>query len=222
MISVVLADDQPLIRSALSRLIEQEPDLQLVASAPDGRSAVAAAVRTTPDVVILDIRMPDVDGIRACQLIRAEPSLTATRVLMLTTFEDEENVVKSIRAGASGFIGKASEPAEIFAAIRAVARGEALLSPRAAHALITRFVESSGDAGTEAEDLDSLTPRERGILVLVAEGMSNEQIATSLSISRATVKTHVNRAMVKLSAHSRAQLVIIALRHGLRRAPAAS
>jgi len=216
MITVVLADDQPLIRSALARLIEQEPDLQLVASASDGRTAVAAALRTTPDVVVLDIRMPDIDGIRACQLIRAEPSLSETRVLILTTFEEDENVVRSIRSGASGFIGKSSEPSEIFAAIRAVARGEALLSPRAAHALITRFVESSGDPGTE-EELDTLTPRELGILALVAEGKSNEEIAVDLSIARATVKTHVNRAMTKLSAHSRAQLVIIALNHGLRR-----
>jgi DNA-binding NarL/FixJ family response regulator len=217
MIRVLIADDQPLIRQALRSLLAHESGIEVVGEVGDGQSAVVLARASRPDLVIMDIRMPVLDGIGACRAITADPALSATRVLVLTTFEDEENVVRSIRAGASGFVGKGAEPDALVEAIRVVHAGEALLSPRATRALIDRFVTPDSPP-EDHPDLASLTEREREVLVLVARGLSNVEIGIQLSISAATVKTHVNRMMPKLHVHDRAQLVIVAYERGLLRA----
>jgi DNA-binding NarL/FixJ family response regulator len=194
-----------------------EPDLEVAGEAANGREAIDLARRTQPDLVLMDIRMPVMDGLQATREICADPDLSGTRVLILTTFEEEDYVAEALRAGASGFIGKGTEPAELIAAIRTVHAGEALLSPRATRALIDRYVKSTPRTTTlpiEAT-LEVLTEREREVLVLVAEGLSNGEIATALTISLSTAKTHVNRTMAKLLAHDRAQLVILAYESGL-------
>jgi DNA-binding NarL/FixJ family response regulator len=216
-ISILLVDDQPLIRGAVRELVVHEPDLQVAGEAANGREAIDLARRTQPDLVLMDIRMPVMDGLQATREICADPDLSGTRVLILTTFEEEDYVAEALRAGASGFIGKGTEPAELIAAIRTVHAGEALLSPRATRALIDRYVKSTPRTTTlpiEAT-LEVLTEREREVLVLVAEGLSNGEIATALTISLSTAKTHVNRTMAKLLAHDRAQLVILAYESGL-------
>ncbi|MCU1577488.1 MAG: LuxR family transcriptional regulator [Leifsonia sp.] len=216
-ISILLVDDQPLIRGAVRELVLHEPDLQVAGEAANGREAIDLARRTQPDLVLMDIRMPVMDGLQATREICADPDLSGTRVLILTTFEEEDYVAEALRAGASGFIGKGTEPAELIAAIRTVHAGEALLSPRATRALIDRYVKSTPRTTTlpiEAT-LEVLTEREREVLVLVAEGLSNGEIATALTISLSTAKTHVNRTMAKLLAHDRAQLVILAYESGL-------
>jgi DNA-binding NarL/FixJ family response regulator len=216
-ISILVVDDQPLIRGAVRELVMHESDLRVAGEAADGREAIDAARRTQPDVVLMDIRMPVMDGLQATREICADPDLSGTRVLILTTFEEEDYVAEALRAGASGFIGKGTEPAELIAAIRTVHAGEALLSPRATRALIDRYVKSTPRTTTlpiEAT-LEVLTEREREVLVLVAEGLSNGEIATALTISLSTAKTHVNRTMAKLLAHDRAQLVILAYESGL-------
>jgi DNA-binding NarL/FixJ family response regulator len=216
-ISILLVDDQPLIRCAVRELVLHEPDLQVAGEAANGREAIDLARRTQPDLVLMDIRMPVMDGLQATREICADPDLSGTRVLILTTFEEEDYVAEALRAGASGFIGKGTEPAELIAAIRTVHAGEALLSPRATRALIDRYVKSTPRTTTlpiEAT-LEVLTEREREVLVLVAEGLSNGEIATALTISLSTAKTHVNRTMAKLLAHDRAQLVILAYESGL-------
>ncbi|MEV6761166.1 response regulator transcription factor [Streptomyces sp. NPDC051105] len=221
-IRVLLADDQALLRSAFRILVDSEPDMEVVGEASDGAEAVRLAGETRADVVLMDIRMPGTDGLAATRLISQDPSLDRVRVVILTTFEVDDYVVQALRAGASGFLGKGSEPEELLSAIRVAAGGEALLSPTATKGLIARFL-AQGDAGGDgldparAERLDALTSREREVLVQVAGGHSNDEIAERLEVSPLTVKTHVNRAMAKLGARDRAQLVVIAYESGLVR-----
>ncbi|MFF9013962.1 response regulator [Streptomyces sp. NPDC014870] len=223
-IRVLLADDQALLRSAFKVLVNSEPDMEVVAEAADGAEAVALARSTRADVVLMDIRMPGTDGLAATRMITADPELTGVRIVMLTTFEVDEYVVQSLRAGASGFLGKGAEPDELLNAIRIAAAGEALLSPVATKGLIAKFLAQGGSSDPEGDDapaysqrLAALTTREREVLVLVAGGHSNDEIAERLDVSPLTVKTHVNRTMAKLGARDRAQLVVTAYESGLVR-----
>ncbi|MFF3412724.1 response regulator [Streptomyces sp. NPDC002742] len=221
-IRVVLADDQALLRSAFRVLVDSEPDMEVVGEAADGAEAVAVTRDERADVVLMDIRMPGTDGLTATRLITADPGLAHVRVVMLTTFEVDEYVVQSLRAGASGFLGKGAEPEELLNAIRIAAGGEALLSPAATKGLIARFLAQGdgaddGHGAARSERLHALTGREREVLVQVAAGHSNDEIAERLEVSPLTVKTHVNRAMAKLGARDRAQLVVIAYESGLVR-----
>ncbi|AIV36909.1 response regulator transcription factor [Streptomyces sp. R1] len=221
-IRVLLADDQALLRSAFRVLVDSEPDMEVVGEASDGAEAARLAAERRADVVLMDIRMPGTDGLAATRMISADPALAHVRVVILTTFEVDDYVVQSLRAGASGFLGKGSEPDELLSAIRVAAGGEALLSPAATKGLIARFLAQQGTDDEErdparAERLESLTVREREVLVQVAGGHSNDEIAERLEVSPLTVKTHVNRAMAKLGARDRAQLVVIAYESGLVR-----
>ncbi|MGW1543592.1 response regulator [Streptomyces sp. NPDC002309] len=222
-IRVLLADDQALLRSAFRVLVDSEPDMEVVGEASDGAEAVRLAKERHADVVLMDIRMPGTDGLAATRLISSDPGLAHVRIVILTTFEVDDYVVRSLRAGASGFLGKGSEPEELLTAIRVAAGGEALLSPAATKGLISRFLAQGGDGHdgerdpARAERLDALTVREREVLVQVAGGHSNDEIAERLEVSPLTVKTHVNRAMAKLGARDRAQLVVIAYESGLVR-----
>ncbi|MFJ9381129.1 response regulator [Streptomyces sp. NPDC101455] len=220
-IRVLLADDQKLIRAGFRALVDAAPDLEVVGEASTGREAVELARSTRADIVLMDIRMPEVDGLAATREITADEDLAGVRVLILTTFEVEEYVFNALRAGASGFLGKGVEPVELLAAIRLVADGEALLSPIATRSLIARFLtEPDDEPGTQtAVPLHALTGREREVLALVAAGLSNGEIAERLHVSTSTAKTHVNRAMTKLGARDRAQLVVMAYRAGLARPP---
>jgi len=215
-IRVLIADDQALMRAGFRALIEYAPDLEVAGEAGTGRAALEIARQTRPDVVLMDIRMPDLDGLAATKLITADEDLAEVRVLILTTFEIDEYVFQALRAGASGFLGKGAEPAELLAAIRTVARGDALLSAAATRSLIARFL-AHPDHGRPADPrrLALLTEREREVLILVAAGLSNDEIAEHLVVSPATAKTHVNRAMTKLGARDRAQLVVAAYESGL-------
>lgn len=219
-IRVLLADDQALLRSAFRVLVDSEPDMEVVGEASDGAEAVRLTRQERADVVLMDIRMPGTDGLAATRMISEDPGLTHVRVVILTTFEVDDYVVQSLRAGASGFLGKGSEPEELLSAIRVAAGGEALLSPAATKGLIARFL-AQGDADdtdpVRSERLAALTVREREVLVQVAGGHSNDEIAERLEVSPLTVKTHVNRAMAKLGARDRAQLVVIAYESGLVR-----
>lgn len=220
-IRVLLADDQALLRSAFRVLVDSEPDMEVVGEASDGAQAVLLAKERRPDVVLMDIRMPGTDGLAATRLISEDADLAQVHVVILTTFEVDDYVVQSLRAGACGFLGKGSEPEELLSAIRIAAGGDALLSPVATKGLIARFLaQGDGDddrAPLRAERLDALTGREREVLVQVAGGHSNDEIAERLAVSPLTVKTHVNRAMAKLGARDRAQLVVIAYESGLVR-----
>jgi Response regulator containing a CheY-like receiver domain and an HTH DNA-binding domain len=218
MIRVLIADDQALIRTGLRGIVESAPDLEVVGEAATGREAVDLTRSTRADVVLMDIRMPDIDGLQATQLITADDDLAGVRVLILTTFELDEYVLRALQVGASGFLGKGATPDELLNGIRTVASGDALLSPKATRALIARFL-TSGDPGPrpDATVLDVLTDREREVLALVALGLSNQDIAERLYLASSTVKTHVNRAMTKLGARDRAQLVVIAYQTGLVR-----
>ncbi|MFF9341945.1 MULTISPECIES: response regulator [unclassified Streptomyces] len=221
-IRVLLADDQALLRSAFRVLVDSEPDMEVVGEAADGAQAAALARSERPDVVLMDIRMPGTDGLAATRAITADPELADVRIVMLTTFEIDEYVVESLRAGASGFLGKGAEPEELLGAIRIAHAGEALLSPAATKGLITTFLAQSAatgpaGAGADAGRLAALTAREREVLVLVGGGLSNDEIAERLDVSPLTVKTHVNRAMAKLGARDRAQLVVTAYETGLVR-----
>jgi DNA-binding NarL/FixJ family response regulator len=220
-IRVLLADDQALLRSAFRVLVDSEPDMEVVGEASDGAEAVRLARVERADVVLMDIRMPGTDGLAATRLISADPGLAQVRVVMLTTFEVDEYVVQSLRAGASGFLGKGAEPEELLNAIRVAAGGDALLSPVATKGLIAKFLaQGDGDEDRDparAQRLEALTVREREVLVQVAGGHSNDEIAERLEVSPLTVKTHVNRAMAKLGARDRAQLVVIAYESGLVR-----
>lgn len=217
MIRVLIADDQPLIRAGIRGVLDLEDDLVVVGEVADGQAAVRQAHRERADIVLMDIRMPGLDGIEATRRIRADENLAGVRIIILTTFETDDNVVAALYAGASGFLGKGASPYEIVDAIRIVANGEALLSARATRSLIEQFValpqrdvQSAQQMSRWASMVADLTDREREVLVMVARGLSNEQIGETLSISSFTVKTHVNRAMVKLDAHDRAQLVVFA------------
>ncbi|MFJ3923807.1 response regulator [Streptomyces sp. NPDC090022] len=225
-IRVLLADDQALLRSAFKVLIDSEPGMRVVGEASDGAQACALARELKADVVLMDIRMPGTDGLAATRAISADPELADVRVVMLTTFEVDEYVVQALRAGASGFLGKGAEPEELLNAIRIAHAGEALLSPAATKGLIATFLAQGGRSGpaadgipdgARAQRLAALTGREREVLVLVAAGLSNDEIAGRLEVSPLTVKTHVNRAMAKLGARDRAQLVVIAYESGLVR-----
>lgn len=219
-IRVLIADDQSLIRAGFVSLVGSAPDLEVVGEAVDGADAIRQVRSTHPDVVLMDIRMPGTDGLSATELITADADLASVKVLVLTTFEADEYVVAALRAGASGFLGKGVEPDELINAIRVVAAGESLLSPRATRALIARFLSQPHQARVGGADatLDVLTEREREIVALVAQGMSNDDIAERLYLSPLTAKTHVNRAMAKLGARDRAQLVVLAYQSGLVRA----
>jgi DNA-binding NarL/FixJ family response regulator len=219
-IRVLLADDQVLIRSGFAALIGSDAALEVVGEASDGAEAVRQASSLRPDVVLMDIRMPGVDGLTAARQITESPELADVRVIVLTTFEADEYVLQALRSGASGFLGKSVEPEELLDAIHVVARGDALLSPRATRSLIARFLDQpeQGRPPLPGTTLDVLTDREREMVALVAHGLSNEDIAGRLFLSPLTVKTHVNRAMSKLGARDRAQLVVLAYQTGLVRA----
>jgi DNA-binding NarL/FixJ family response regulator len=218
-ITVLLADDQALIRAGFAALIASEGDLAVVGEAEDGAQAVILADQLRPDVVLMDIRMPGTDGLSATETITSNRALDGVRVLVLTTFESDDYVLSALRAGASGFLGKGVEPRDLLAAIRTVAAGDSLLSPVATGALIARYLSQPepGRPGTVSSELDVLTEREREIVALVAQGLSNDDIAARLFLSPLTAKTHVNRAMTKLGARDRAQLVVIAYQSGLVR-----
>jgi DNA-binding NarL/FixJ family response regulator len=215
MIRVAVADDQALVRLGLRVLLETEDDITLVGEAGDGQAAVELVRRTRPDVVLLDVRMPGTDGLQALRAIVAAPELAATRVIVLTTFELDEYVFEALRDGASGFLIKDTEPAELLRAVRVVAAGGSLLSPGVTRRVIGEFVARRARRPTPHPGLRTLTEREREVVALVAEGLSNEEIAERLVISPATARTHVSRAMHKLHAHDRAQLVVVAFQSGL-------
>jgi DNA-binding NarL/FixJ family response regulator len=217
-IRVALADDQSLVRAGFRVLVDSAADLEVVGEASNGQEVVALTRATRPDVVLMDVRMPDMDGLAATRQITADETLAAVRVLVLTTFEIDEYVFAALRAGASGFLGKGVEAEELQEAIRVVARGDALLSPAATRGLISRFLSRTTEIADHAEGrLAGLTDRERDVMIMVATGRTNDEIAERLRISPFTAKTHVNRAMAKLGAHDRAQLVIIAYETGLVR-----
>ena len=215
-IRVLLADDQALLRATFRLLIDAQDDMEVVAEAANGREAVELARTHRADVVLMDIRMPELDGVAATRMIGEDEDLAGVKVLILTTFEVEQYVVEALRAGASGFLGKGVEPAQLLDSIRVVADGEALLSPAATRGLIARFL-ARPEPGTPADPvtLGALTPRELEVLRLVAAGLSNQEIAERLFVTQATAKTHANHAMAKLGARDRAQLVVIAYETGL-------
>ena len=215
MISVVVADDQTLVRAGFKVLIDSADDLDVVGEADNGEAAVAAVVEYRPDVVLMDIRMPEMDGIEATKRITSSADLAETKVLMLTTFDLDEYVHEALRAGASGFLLKDTPPGELLDAIRIVAAGEALLAPTVTRRLIEEFVRTPAASRTPPRALDVLTTREREVLGLVARGLSNSEIAEELVLSPATAKTHVSRIITKLNARDRAQLVIAAYETGL-------
>lgn len=214
MIRVMLVDDHQLVRMGLRVLIDREQDMQVVAEADNGSQALEQLRRTRPDVMALDIRMPGMDGLELLRRLSADPELSTVRVIVVTTFEIDEYVFEALHLGASGFILKDTAPADLVHAVRVVAAGEALLSPSVTRLLVSTFAERWTPTAA-VDGLDSLTEREREIAAWVATGMSNNEIADALFLSPATVRTHVTRAMTKLNARSRAQLVVLAVRAGL-------
>jgi DNA-binding NarL/FixJ family response regulator len=223
-IRVVLADDQILVRSGFRALLDAEDDITVVGEASDGAEALDVCRELQPDLVLMDIRMPGVDGLTATRQISDDRRLDGVRVLILTTFEIDEYVYEALRAGASGFLVKHTEPAELIRAVRVVAAGDSLLSPGATRRLIAAFVDSGVGAAPPPEpprEVNELTVREREVVALVADGLSNEEIAQRWVVSNATVRTHVSRAMTKLRARDRAQLVVFAYRYGLAAIPPA-
>lgn len=218
-VRVLLADDQALLRGTFRMLIDSCEDLEVVAEATDGTEAIELARAHHPDVIVMDLRMPGTDGLTATEAICADPDLTDTRVLILTTFENDEHVARALRAGASGFLGKYVTTDALLAAIRVVAAGESLLSPGATKALIAQFVAAPQPGPirplSATPGMDGLTNREREVMTLAADGRSNDEIAGELHLSVLTVRTHVQRAMTKLGARDRAQLVVLAYKSGL-------
>ncbi|TLF81143.1 response regulator [Nocardia cyriacigeorgica] len=214
MIRVLLVDDQPLIRSGFRALLDLEDDIEVVAEAGDGSAGLALARRHRPDIALIDIQMPVLDGIEATRRIAADPELAGVHVVILTNYGLDEYVFQALRAGAAGFLVKDIEPEDFLHAVRVAARGDALLAPSITRRLIDRYV-AGGPVRPVTAGLDELTQREREAVVLVARGLSNQQIAERLVISPLTAKTHINRAMMKLRARDRAQLVILAYESGL-------
>ena len=216
-IRVLLADDQTLIRAGFKVILDSQPGVEVVGEASTGAEAIDLARTTRPDIVLMDIRMPEMDGVEATRRIVADDA-AGVRILVLTTFENSDNVVQALRAGASGFLGKNVEPADLVRAVQTVAAGESLLSPHATSALIGQFLsrpELEPPPDADLAELDALTHREREVIVLVAHGLSNEEIAERLHLSPLTARTHVYRAMTKLGARDRAQLVVLAYQRGL-------
>jgi len=215
-IRVLLAEDQAIVRAGFRALLDAEPDLEVAGEAADGRATIALARELCPDLVLMDIRMPELDGLEATRQITADPTLNDTRVLVLTTFELDEYVFGALRAGASGFLLKGGEPGDLLSAIRLVAAGESLLAPSVTRRLIEAYI-SQPEQGTTAgpDGLDDLSPRELEVLALVARGSNNREIADALYLSPLTVKTHVSRILMKLRARDRVQLVVIAYQAGL-------
>jgi DNA-binding NarL/FixJ family response regulator len=218
-IRVLLAEDQAIVRAGFRALLDAEPDLEVAGEAADGRATIALARELRPDLVLMDIRMPELDGLEATRQITADPTLNDTRVLVLTTFELDEYVFGALRAGASGFLLKGGEPGDLLSAIRLVATGESLLAPSVTRRLIEAYIsqpEQGTTAGPDGLDgLDDLSPRELEVLALVARGSNNREIADALYLSPLTVKTHVSRILMKLRARDRVQLVVIAYQAGL-------
>lgn len=217
-IRVALAEDQPMVRAGFRALIDAQPDIEVVGEAATGRQAVALARDQHPDLVVMDIRMPEMDGLEATRQITADPDLSGTRILVLTTFELDEYVFEALEAGASGFLLKGGEPADLVQAIRALADGDALLAPSITRRLINRYLSAAHNTRpqpTEPDGYDELTAREREVLALIASGMTNAEIAAACYLSPLTVKTHVSRILTKLGARDRVQLVVIAYNHGL-------
>jgi DNA-binding NarL/FixJ family response regulator len=214
-IRVVLADDQALVRAGFRVLLDSAADIEVVGEAASGEGALEQTRAKRPDVVLMDIRMPNVDGLEATRRISTDPDLSGVRVLILTTFEVDEYVFEALRSGASGFVVKDMEPAELLQAVRVVARGDALLAPGVTRRLIAEFAGRPEQRRLPATDLNVLTDREREVMVLVAAGRNNGEIAAELFISPATAKTHVSRAMSKLGVRDRAQLVVLAYETGL-------
>ena len=213
MIRVVVADDQALVRSGFAHILGSEPGIEVVATAANGREALAAAREHLPDVILMDIQMPEMDGIEATRHIRSSAQTVGVRVLVLTTFGSDEYVVDALRAGASGYVLKDTEPSDLIHAFAVVARGDALLAPEVTRQMIERFMQ--GGAANDVVTLPALTSREHEVLLAVAEGMSNLEIADRLMVSYSTVKTHVSHLLTKLDARDRSQLMAIAHRSGL-------
>ncbi|MDT0330700.1 response regulator transcription factor [Nocardiopsis lambiniae] len=215
MIRVLLADDQALVRAGFRALLDSAADIQVVAEAADGEEAVRLARAERPDVILMDIRMPGVDGLAAAARVIAEPTLGATRVIILTTFDLDEYIFEALRSGVSGFLVKDTEPRDLLQAVRVVHGGEALLSPGITRKLISDYTSRPRTAPSPSPRLNGLTDREREVVALVGRGLSNEEIAEKLVLSPATAKTHVSRAMVKLGVRDRAQLVVLAYESAL-------
>lgn len=215
MTRVALVDDQSLLRAGVRALLDAEDDLEVVGEAGDGEAAIALARAERPDVMLMDIRMPGVDGLEATRRIVADPELAAVKVLVLTTFEIDEYVFEALRAGAAGFLLKDAEPEDIVRAVRVVAEGESLLAPSVTRRVVETFARGAAPTGPAASNLEELTEREAEIVALVGTGLSNGEIAERLVISPATARTHVSRAMLKLGARDRAQLVVFAYEAGL-------
>jgi len=215
MIKVLLADDLPLVRAGLRTLLEAESEFLVVGEARDGEEAIALARETNPDVVLMDLSMPGVDGLEATRRIVADERLAGVKVIIITTYETDERVFETLRAGASGFLLKDAEPQELLRGIAIVAAGDSLLAPSVTRRLIAEFASHPTTSAVSPEQLEWLTEREREVMALVAGGLSNAEIAERLVISPATAKTHVSRAMRKVNAHDRAQLVVLAYETGL-------
>ncbi len=216
-IRVVLVDDQALIRAGFRAIVDSAPDLEVVGESDDGANALEVIRDSRADVVLMDVRMPGSDGIATTRAITADEDLAGVRVIVLTTFELDEYVVDAMRAGASGFLDKGVDPGVLLDAIRVVAGGDALLTPKATRALLGSMTDAAPHAAVDEDAVSVLTGREREVVALVGRGLSNDEIADSLYLSPLTVKTHVSRAMIKLHARDRAQLVVLAFRSGLTR-----